>query len=371
MTVALAHDYITQRGGAERVALELARAFPEAPLFTTLYNPESTFPEFSDVDVRASWLNSIKPLRNWHRMSMPALASVVSNTTIEAELTLASSSGWAHGYSCSGTKVVYCHAPARWLYQGSRYFGVDNASNPLSWRRVARSGSEVGLRRLRKWDARSALGAERYIANSTATRNAIWRAYGVDSEIVFPPTTLGPGTAEPVQKLDGGFVLCVARLLPYKNVDLVVSAVQSQPGIQLVVVGEGPYRRVLEEQIDGDQVRLLGRVSDEHLRWLYANCSILVAASHEDFGLSPLEAAAFGRPTVALRAGGYLDTIRDGVSGIFFDEVAPASLSRAITQALAMNWDEAQIKAHAESFSPVVFRSRIRQIVTDELSNHS
>ena len=365
--VALAHDYITQRGGAERVALEFTRAFPQAPLFTTLFNPQSTFPEFGEVDVRASWLNSIRPLRSRHRMSLPALASVVSNTVIDADVTLASSSGWAHGYSCSGSKVVYCHAPARWLYQGGRYFGTEKSTQNINWRQVARSGSEFGLRHLRRWDARSALDADRYIANSTATRDAIRSAYGVDAEIVFPPTTLGPGDEEPVPGLDAGFALCVARLLPYKNVDLVISAIKKLPGTQLVVVGEGPYRRKLEELANGDQVRLLGRVSDAALRWLYANCALLVAASHEDYGLSPLEAAAFGRPTVALRAGGYLDTIRDGISGLFFDSPEPDMLSTAVAHAQRFPWDLKEIKAHAETFSPHNFRSRIQGVVNEEL----
>jgi hypothetical protein len=121
--VALAHDYITQRGGAERVALAMARAFPASALHTALYDPEGTFPEFSTVDVRTMPINRSRMLRRHHRLALPFLAKAVSEYHVDADVLLASSSGWAHGIPTRGRKVVYCHAPARWLYQADRYAG--------------------------------------------------------------------------------------------------------------------------------------------------------------------------------------------------------------------------------------------------------
>src|ERR671936_577759 len=121
--IALAHDYLTQRGGAERVVLSLVRAFPHAPLYTSFYEPAGTFPEFAPVDVRTSPLNLVAPLRRRHRLALPLLASAFSRVRIAADVAICSSSGWAHGAHVDGRKVVYCHAPARWLYQTSRYLG--------------------------------------------------------------------------------------------------------------------------------------------------------------------------------------------------------------------------------------------------------
>ena len=127
--VAIAHDYLTQAGGAERVVLDLAGAFPDAPIYTTLYHPEGTFPEFAELPIRTGPLNRVGLLRRDHRLAFPALAPVVSRTRIDADTTIASSSGWAHGMRATGRLVVYCHAPARWLYQTAAYLGRDDGRN--------------------------------------------------------------------------------------------------------------------------------------------------------------------------------------------------------------------------------------------------
>src|SRR6478736_6363314 len=263
--VALAHDYATQRGGAERVALVMADAFPGAPLYTTLYDPAATFPEFAPLDVRTSPIDRFGVLRRHHRLALPLLAPAVGATPIEAEVLLASSTGWAHGFPTTGRKVVYCHAPARWLYQSDRYLGPS---------RQGGSGHAPGgaQRRL----AAAALGrrapgtADRYLANSTVTARAIREVYGIEAEIVPPPPAMLPGGAEtPVDGVE-------PRLLPYKNVDVVVEAVRRTPGARLVVVGDGPERAALEHRVrDLPRVVLAGRVDDARLRWLYRNSAAL------------------------------------------------------------------------------------------------
>ena len=176
--------------------------------------------------------------------------------------------------------------------------------------------ARVGLRMLdpylRAFDRRAAASADTYLANSTFVRDQIRSAYGIDAEVLHPPSSLDPdGPAEPVPDIEPGFLLTVARLLPYKHVAETVDAFRLLPGHRLVVVGEGPGRAGLEASLPGN-VRLLGDVSDARLRWLYANCAGLVTASREDFGLTPVEAAAFGKPVAALRFGGHLDTVRAG-----------------------------------------------------------
>jgi glycosyltransferase involved in cell wall biosynthesis len=292
--------------------------------------------------------------------------------TVDADLLLVSSSGWAHGIRCTGRKVVYCHAPARWLYQRDRYLGPrDGLPAGQRIRRAAAAAAVAILGApLRSWDRRQALSADRYLVNSTVVRQAVREAYGVDAEVLPPPPAMLPdGEAEPLEGLERPFILCVARLLPYKNVAQVIQATKLASDLDLVVVGGGPDLDRLLGIIGNDpRIHLAGAVSDSALRWLYRECTALVAASYEDYGLSPLEAASFGKPTAALRAGGFLDTIEEAVNGVFFTEPEPAAIARALGEIRQRDWDVAAITRHAEGFGRERFIDRLRVIVAEELA---
>jgi glycosyltransferase involved in cell wall biosynthesis len=370
--IALAHDYLTQRGGAERVAAIMGEAFPGAPLYTTLYEPTETFPDFAGLDVRTSAANRSSILRRYHRLAFPVLAPVVNGMTVDADLLLVSSSGWAHGIRCTGRKVVYCHAPARWLYQRERYLGPRDGLRAVQRVRRAAAATAVATlgAPLRSWDRQQALGANRYVVNSTVVQQAVLEAYGLHAEVLPPPPAMLPvGEVEPLDGIERPFLLCVARLLPYKNVAQIIEATKLAGTFDLVVVGQGPDReRLLTITGDDQRIHLLGAVSDSALRWLYSECTALVAASYEDYGLSPLEAASFGKPTVALRAGGFLDTIDEFVNGVFFAEPEPAAIAGAISELSRRCWDVTAISRHAQSFSHNRFVERLRAIVTEELA---
>ena len=354
-TVALVHDYLTQRGGAERVVLSLTRAFPDAPLYTSLYDPDGTFPEFEDVDVRTLPIDRVSPLRKSHRFAFPLLAPAFSALRIDADVVVCSSSGWAHGARTTGRKIVYCHAPARWLYQPDRYLG---GAGPLP--RAALAAMRAPLTR---WDRRAAHSADRYLANSTAVATAIRDAYGIDSEVVHPPITIDPDAPrEPVAGIEPGFLLCVSRLLPYKNVGPIVDAAAQLGDVRLVVVGAGPELARIRARAT-PRVSLLGSVTEAQLRWLYAEAGGLVAASYEDFGLTPLEAAGFGKPSVALRWGGFLDTIDEFRTGLFFDTPTSSAVADAIREVHHAKWQTSEIVATAARFSELRFIERIRAIV--------
>ena len=369
--IALAHDYATQRGGAERVALMMAQAFPGAPMYTSLYDPAGTFAEFGSLDVRTCGIDRLAVLRRHHRLALPLLAPAVSTTRIDARVLLASSTGWAHGFPVTGRKVVYCHAPARWLYQTDRYLGRPGEQSRSSEARRWLAARALGVlgRPLRSWDRRAALSADRYVVNSTVTARAVKQVYGIDAEILPPPPALLPGgPTAAVPGIEPGFLLCVARLLPYKNVDVIIEAVRRIPGARLVVVGDGPDRARLTELAGSEpRIRLLGRVGDPELSWLYENCVALVAASYEDYGLSPLEAAAFERSSVVLRDGGYLDTVVDGVTGEFFDAPEPEPVAVALERCLTRGWNRGDLSAHALAFGAPRFVARLQEIVEEEL----
>lgn len=366
--VALAHDYITQRGGAERVVAIMAAAFPDAPIFTSLYDAAGTFDDFNGSDIRTSALNRIGFLRRNHRMALPFLAPAVASMHINADVVLASSSGWAHGMQASGRKVVYCHAPARWLYQSNRYLGPAVGSLAHRMRR-ATAEAALGLLSpgLRAWDIKQALGADRYLVNSTVVQEAVRKTYGIEAEVLPPPPAMSPrGKTTALEAVKTPFVLCVARLLPYKNVDVVIQAMQDVEGVGLVVVGRGPDQARLRELAGSNPgIHLVGGVPEDSLRWLYANCVGLVAASFEDFGLTPLEAAAFGKPTAALHAGGYLDTIEPGVNGVFFEKPSAVEIRSAVAHLLDAPWDRSAIMSHAELFSEQRFRDRLHEVVAE------
>jgi glycosyltransferase involved in cell wall biosynthesis len=356
--VAVVHDYLTQLGGAERVVLLMLKAFPGAPVHTSLYDPVMTFPEFCSLDVRPLAVNRIQSLRTHHRRALPVLAPSFSRLRLDHDVVICSSSGWAHGVQASGRKIVYCHSPARWLYQPDRYLGPER-----SLRASARRAALWALRgQLEKWDRRASASADVFLANSTMVQRAVRDLYGREAEVLAPPSALDPnGGRDPSPGLDPGFLLCVSRLLPYKNVDAIIEAFRGRPEL-LVIVGAGPDRERLAETAPSN-VRFLGSVTDEHLRWLYANCRALISASYEDYGLTPLEAAAFGRPAVVLRWGGFLDNVVEGETGLFFEAPTPAEISRALDDFLALDWSVGPILALAERRSEAKFSARLREIV--------
>jgi glycosyltransferase involved in cell wall biosynthesis len=253
---------------------------------------------------------------------------------------------------------VYCHSPAKWLYRREDYLG-DSPSATV----------RVGLRALdpvlRRFDRRATASADTYVANSTFIAAQVLAVYGIEAEVLFPPAGFAVfGPREAVPGLEPGYVLTVSRLLPYKKVEQVVDAFRLLPGLTLVVVGDGPERSRLAAGAP-ENVRFLSEVDDSTLRWLYASCGGLVAASREDFGLTPVEAAVMGKPVAALRFGGYLDTVIEDVTGVFFDVADPAAIAEAVEALVTRNWDADGIRVHAEAFSEQRFVERIRAIVAE------
>ncbi len=363
--VAIAHDYLTQRGGAERVVLAMLRAFPDAVIHTTLYDPDLTYPEFQDALIVTSALNSIRPFRRHHRMALPFLPLVSESVSIDADVVLVSSSGWAHGFETSGKRLVYCYSPARWLYETEDYLG-GRPSQSLTGLAL------LGMRpALRAWDRRAAQRGDHYLAISRVVQDRIRRVYGREAPVVPAPhsmdTSLPQQSVAEAARLPA-FYLLVSRLLPYKNVD---AAVRAFDGLEshLVVVGSGPMEAELHAMAS-ESVTFLRDISDEELRWLYAHCRAVIAPSHEDFGLTPLEGAAYGRPSLSLRGGGYLDTVVDGVTGAHFDQSTPEHIAAAVRADLERIWDPAPIIAHAGTFSEEQFARRLRAEVDLLLAGH-
>lgn len=362
-TIAIAHDYLTQKGGAERVVLALHRMWPDAPIYTTFYDPEGTFPEFKDAHIITSPLNRVGVLRKDPRRALPLLPLASSLMHVKEPIAVVSTSGWAHGFRYDGATLVYCHTPARWVYLLDDYLG-EGGRNSIKGRiaRVLRPG-------LRRWDRAAVRRRSRYVANSTVVKERIEDVYGLDGvDLVFPPhsvTTDGPQEPIPgAERLaEAGFLLSVARLMPYKHVDVAIEAA-ARAGRPLVVIGKGPEEARLRAMA-GEDVVFGQDLTDAQLRWAYAHATALIAASHEDFGITPLEASAWGVPTVALRAGGYLDTIVEGVNGVFVEEPTVDAVAAGVERMLAADWDRDAMRGHADRFSEEAFARQIRALVAE------
>lgn len=359
--VAIAHDYLTQRGGAERVVLAMHRTFPEATIYTSLYDPEGTYPEFRNAKIVVSPLNRWPLFRRDHRLALPLLPFAAWTLKITADVVLVSSTGWAHGFRMSGRVLVYCHSPARWLYLSEQYLGGSAWHTPVGWALLALKPY------LTWWDRRGAARANRYVANSTVVQQRLKEVYGMDAEVFYPPHSVDVGGfQEKVPGLstfvgEGGHFLVVSRLLPYKNVDQAIEAFRGLDE-RLVVVGAGPQADRLRALLPNN-VRLVSHLTDSQLRWLYASCQAVVAPSYEDFGITPLEGGAWGKPTLALRAGGYLDTVLEGVTGTFIEEPTKARIREAVSTFRPEQWNGELIRQHANRFSEAGFRERLRREV--------
>ena len=289
---------------------------------------------------------------------------------------LCSSSGWAHGVHTSGTKLVYCYCPARWLYKRDEYFRksqdaqtegghLSSSLDGIHTSFVLRNSLRAVTPILRRWDCRAAASASAYYTTSSAVSDEISSLYGIRALVIPPPPfCAGDGPWEKPHTLaKDGFFLVVSRLLPYKNLDRIFGVFAERPDLELVVVGSGPLRKTLQHTATPN-IDLLGNVNDRELRWLYGHSGALIAPAFEDYGLTPLEAATFGKPTIALKKGGYLETVSEGTSGYFFEDLQGSSISGAIDKLHENPLDSDEIRGHASRFSEERFASTLRQQVS-------
>lgn len=343
--VTIVHDYLNQRGGAEQVVLELSAIWPQAPIYTSLYRPGSTFREFAERDVRTSFLDRLPVDRGFRNLFPLYPAAFRSFGRIDADVVLASSSGWAHlaRATPAALHVVYCYTPARWLYRHD-YLGAGRS----------RSAREALIRPagaiLRHVDRSAALRGSLYVAISAAVRRRIRDIYGLDAPIVYPPVDTERLTPRP----RGERLLVISRLLPYKRVNLVVRAA-TQLGIGLDVVGDGPALAGLRG-IAGPGVVFHGAAPNSEVIKLLETCRAVCVAGEEDFGIVAVEAQAAGKPVVAYGRGGALETVQHGLTGVLFDDQTEASVAAAILAADALDTPPEVIAGHARRFGRAAFR---------------
>ncbi len=355
--MAIVADYLNQHGGAEWVVAVLHTMFPEAPVFTPILDRESLWPEMAGADLRVSWMQRLPGLKRHFRKYFLLFPLAVEGFDLSGyDLVLSSSCAFGKGARTRGdaTHVCYCHTPARFVWDYENYVRRERLGN------LSRTALPPLIRMMRHWDLRTASRPDRYVANSHAVAGRIRDCYRRPSTVIPPPIKFS--RFRPAEATEPYF-LVVSRLVPYKRIDLAVAAF-NRLGLPLRIVGDGPDRPALERQA-GANVAFLGRASDREVERMLGECRALVFPGREDFGLTPLEANASGRPVVAFRGGGTLDTVIDGVTGLFFDEQHPESLMEAVGRLDAVAWDREVLRGHAARFDVEVFRERMFGVIAE------
>jgi glycosyltransferase involved in cell wall biosynthesis len=355
--VALVHDFLLDLRGAERVFAAICDAWPQADVFTAVYDEHGTEGRFADRYPRTSFLQRVRPTSRTFRPLLPLYPHAIESFDLRGyDTVISSSSAWAHGVLVDpgAVHVCYCHNPFR--YAWTEREATLQARNPLT-RPVLR----VLLNRWRQWDWIAAQRVDRYVANSRLTASRVRRYFGRESTVLYPPVETGRFH----DAAAGEHYMVLAELMAHKRIDVAVRAFDAL-GLPLLVVGDGPELRRLR-RMAGPTVGFTGRVSDERVAELLARARALVVTATEEFGIAAVEALAAGRPVIALGEGGVRETVEEGVTGTFFDRCEPEALARAVRSFDPDAVDPRACRAAAERFGAERFRERLKRIVADAM----
>jgi glycosyltransferase involved in cell wall biosynthesis len=350
--VALVHDFLVDVRGAERVFAAMADIWPDADLFTAIYDEDGTQGRFAQRRVQTSFLQLVRPTARTFRALLPLYPLAMERLDLGGyDVVVSSSSAWAHGVRTDpgATHVCYCHNPFRYAWSE-----VEPATGV---RRLLGPALAATFERWRQWDLRVARRVTRYVANSQATRARIADAFQREATVIYPPVETHRFAPGPV----GDHFLVVSELMAHKRIDTAVEAC-TRLGLPLVVVGDGPEWRRLR-RLAGPTVRFAGRVPDAEVARLMASAQALVVTAVEEFGIAAVEAQAAGRPVIAAGAGGVRETVVDGRTGCFFAPGRPDALLEALRAFDPADYDPAACAANAARFSVGRFRRELATAV--------
>ena len=361
MRLALVHDWLNQIGGAEDVLETLAGMFPDAPIYTSMYWQEGMPPPYRDWDIRTTWMDRLPGIYRHHQPYLPLYPLAFARLNLSGyDAVLSNKSGFCHGVRTGeAIHVCYCLAPTRYVWDFDGYAARE--ALPPALKTALRP--VIGL--LRRWDYRAAQRVDHFVAISREIQTRIGRYYGRDSAIVYPPVETDRFQ---LASTHDDYFLIVSRLVPYKQIDLAVRTF-TRLGLPLVIAGDGRDRGALEE-LAGPTVTFLGRVPDEDLPELFARCRAYVLPGVEDFSIAPVQAQAAGRPVIARRAGGALDTVIEGVTGTFFSEPTPEALGAAVRTFDPDRIDPHACVRNADRFDTKVFMRRMVRFVEAKTRAH-
>jgi glycosyltransferase involved in cell wall biosynthesis len=357
--VALVHDFLVDVRGAERVFAALCDLYPQADLFTAVYDERGTEGWFAHRNVNTSFLQRLRPSAATFRALLPLYPVAMEALDLSAyDVVISSSSAWAHGVLVDpeAVHVCYCHNPFRYAW---------NARDAELARRdpLTRAALALILKRWRQWDWIAAQRVDAYVANSETTRRRINRYFSREADVLHPP--VDTARFAPSDEVGDAYVV-LSELMPHKRIDLAVQAF-NRLGLPLVVAGDGPDARRLQ-RLAGPTVHFAGYLDDEHVARLLARARALVLPATEEFGIAAVEAHASGRPVIALRQGGARETVIEGVNGTFFEEPTADALASVVERFDPMAIDPRACVRSAERFDVAHFRRGMRAIVDEAVA---
>jgi glycosyltransferase involved in cell wall biosynthesis len=365
LKIAIVHDYLAQAGGAERVVEAIHRIFPEAPIFTSVFDPKATLPYFEGKDIRTSFLQqTIFGSQRWHKFALPFYPIAFEHFDLsDYDVIISSSSSFAKSVITNPEccHICYCHTPARFVWRHHEYMSQSKRTKLL---RPLLGGI---LTNLRTWDVTTANRVDYFVANSHNIAERIHKFYRREADVIYPPVETNRFSPISIEDV-GDHFLIVSRLIGYKRIDLAIDAC-TKLGVRLRVAGVGPDAGALQRRA-GPTVEFLGRLSDEQVAIEMARCRAMIFPGEEDFGITPVECMASGRPVVAYGAGGALETIVDGETGIFFADQTVESVIDALKAASHLRVDPVAVVKHARQFDISLFQDRFEEFVAAAFKDH-
>jgi len=359
LKVALVAEELTQLGGAERVLDALLEIFPNAPVYTLVWDKERTHHKYDNFDIRPSFIQrmpfGIKKYK-WYLGLMPL--AVESFDLSEFDLIISSSSALIKGVKTNKNQlhICYCHTPTRYLWSDRETY-LQTAPIPA----IIKPLMPLVTYFLRKWDLKASKRPDFYIANAQNIRSKIKQYYNRDSDVIYPPVETD--RFKIASKIDDYF-LFLARLEPYKKADLVIEAF-NKLGEKLKIVGSGTKKEELQK-LAGPNIEFTGRVSDEMLAKYFSESKAFLFPQEEDFGIVALEAMAAGRPVIAYKKGGALESVVEGVTGEFFYPQTTEALEKVIKEFDVKKYDSQKIRQHALKFDKKVFKEKIMEYINSK-----
>ena len=363
MKVALVHDHLIQMGGAEKVLQTLQEIWPDAPTYTLFYDKKKLEKRFSGKEIRTSFLQSFPFSKTSYQWYMPLMPSATESYDLsEFDVVVSSASAFAKGVITGPNTIhlCYCHTPTRYLWTDTHQY-VKELHKP----RIVKAFLPPMLSLMRLWDRQAADRVDFFIANSQTVRARIQKFYRREAAVIHPPVDV---TSCAVKQTPKEFFLVGGRLVAYKRFDIVIEAF-NRTGLPLKVFGTGPLESVLRKSAQ-KRVQFLGEVSDDEKMKLFAGCKAFIHPHEEDFGITPVEAMACGRPVIALRKGGATETILEGVTGEFFDEQSWEELADTLMRFKESDYDSKIIAQHAQRYSKERFKNEIKSFVEEKYFAH-
>lgn len=357
MRLTLVHDWLNQLGGAEDVLDHLLRFYPDSPLYTSIYDREKMPRHWQNHEIHTLWMDKLPDIYRKHQRYLPLYPLAWGGLDLsDHDVILSNKSGFCHGvqYGEKTLHICYCLAPTRYVWQFDLYAARENLAKPIRW--AVRS--QLGW--MKYWDKQAAQRVHHFIAISHDIQQRIKHFYGRDSVVIYPPVEV-ENRFQPAKSNDGYF-LSLGRLIPYKRVDLIVEAC-TRLNLPLKVGGTGRDRERLES-IAGPTVEFLGYVPDSELPDLFARCKAFIFPGFEDFGITPVQAQAAGRPVIAYGAGGALDTVIPGKTGLLFYEQTVEALTKSLQDFDETAYNPSEIRQHALQFDSRIFEQQITNFIT-------